>query len=438
MKHCSKLMVLLVFLVNAINASAQDTLLTVQDAIKMAVEKNFDVRISKNETDIGVINNSWGMAGALPEVSATATKTFGSNNLKQKLSNGTVTEKKGSTTQNFAAGIEVNWQVFDGLKMFATKRKLEALERMGEYAFRKTLNETVFDVITAYYDIVTLKEQLQATEEQISLYHDRLRLAQLKLDIGTGAKYEVLEAEVDLNEQKSNLLALQNAIAVAKVSLSNLMGNRPDSSFMIIDTILVQPLPLLADVQQKVGQQNPDILLANTNLTILQETKNEINANRLPSVTLNGFYNFNKSRNSAGFNLFNQTYGPSGRIGLSVPLFQGGVVKRQLQVANIDIRNQHLRIEQSKQNILAALTNAYINYESALKTIELEKKNLLLASENINIATERYRKLNITAVELRQVQISYNATKYRLYNALNQAKKAEALVALISGEIGNL
>ena len=438
MKHCSKLMVLLVFLVNAINASAQDTLLTVQDAIKMAVEKNFDVRISKNETDIGVINNSWGMAGALPEVSATATKTFGSNNLKQKLSNGTVTEKKGSTTQNFAAGIEVNWQVFDGLKMFATKRKLEALERMGEYAFRKTLNETVFDVITAYYDIVTLKEQLQATEEQISLYHDRLRLAQLKLDIGTGAKYEVLEAEVDLNEQKSNLLALQNAIAVAKVSLSNLMGNRPDSSFMIIDTILVQPLPLLADVQQKVGQQNPDILLANTNLTILQETKNEINANRLPSVTLNGFYNFNKSRNSAGFNLFNQTYGPSGRIGLSVPLFQGGVVKRQLQVANIDIRNQHLRIEQSKQNILAALTNAYINYESALKTIELEKKNLLLASENINIATERYRKLNITAVELRQVQISYNATKYRLYNALNQAKKTEALVALISGEIGNL
>lgn len=438
MKRCGKGIALFVFLGIWINALAQDTLLTVQDAMKMAVEKNFDVRISKNEIEIGTINNSWGMAGALPTISATATKTFGSNNLKQKLSNGTVTEKKGSTTQNFAAGFEVNWRVFDGFRMFATKRKLEALEQMGEYAFRKTLNETLYDVVTSYYQIVTLKEQLQATEEQIDLYNDRLRLAQLKLEIGTGAKYEVLEAEVDLNEQKSNLLALQNAIWIAKVSLSNLIGRKPDTSFYITDTILIQPLPLLTDVNLKIQQQNPDMLMANTNLAVLHEVKKEINADRLPSVTLNGFYNFNKSSNSAGFNLFNQTYGPSGRIGVSIPIFQGGVVKKQLQVAGIDIRNQHLRIEQAKENIMTALTNAYISFASALKTIELEKKNLVLASENIVIATERYKKLNITAVELRQVQISYNATKYRLFNALNQAKAAEAMVALLSGDIENL
>ena len=103
---------------------------------------------------------------------------------------------------------------------------MEELERNGEYVFRKNLNETVYNVITSYYNIVTLNEQIKATLEQISLYNDRYFLAQRRFEIGTGAKYEVLEAQVDLNEQRSNLLSLQNSIALAKSSLSNLMGKK--------------------------------------------------------------------------------------------------------------------------------------------------------------------------------------------------------------------
>lgn len=73
-----------------------------------------------------------------------------------------------------------------------------------------------------------------------------------------------------------------------------------------------------------------------------------------------------------------------------------------------------------------------------MKAIELEKNNLILATENINIASERYKKLNITSVELRQIQISYNGVKNRLYNALYEAKVAEAGIALLTGDIANL
>ncbi|MBW7840501.1 MAG: TolC family protein, partial [Chitinophagaceae bacterium] len=81
---------------------------------------------------------------------------------------------------------------------------------------------------------------------------------------------------------------------------------------------------------------------------------------------------------------------------------------------------------------------AIINYSNARKIIELETKNLVTAKENIGIATERYKRLNITAVELRQIQISYNATRTRLVNALNQAKSAEAMIALLTGDIQHL
>jgi len=417
---------------------AQDTLLTVNDAVKNAIENNYGIIISKNEIEIGTINNNWANAGAIPVLSASASKVIGVNNLQQNLSNGTVTHKNGNKTQNLSAGLAVNWQIFDGFKMFATKHKLEELERAGEYSFRKNLNETVYNVVTSYYNIVTLNEQKKATIEQISLYNDRYNLAQRRFEIGTGAKYEVLEAQVDLNEQRSTLLSLQNSIAVAKSSLSNQMGRNPDTAFHVIDTILVLPLPEYADVQNKIARQNPDVLLANSQLLVLAQEKKEINAARLPSVELNGFYNFARNSNGAGFTLLNQTYGPSGSIGLTIPLFNGILVKKQLAVSDIQIKNQHLSITQTKNDIETALTNAYINYNNALKTIDLEKNNLVLATENIMIATERYKKLTITSVELRQIQISYNDAKNRLYSALYQAKVAEATVALLSGDIGNL
>lgn len=412
--------------------------LSIQDAIKAAIEHNFDVQIARNSTEISEINNTWGSAGALPEVNAFVNKNMGANNLKQKLNTGTVIEKRGNTSQSIGAGVQVVWRVFDGMKMFATKRKLDELQRIGELSFRKTLNETVYNVISAYYNIITLKEQIEATQEQIKLYEDRWNLSKAKFEIGTGARYEVLEAEVDLNEQQSNLLSLRNALAVSKSSLNNLLGKPADTSFIVGDTIEVNALPLLSEIEEKIALQNPDILLANTNLKVLFETRNEVKAGRLPSVTITGNYNFNKNSSSAGFNLFNQTYGPSAQIGISIPIFQGGNVNRQMQVTDINIRNQQLALDKARNDISTAVNNAIINYSNARMIIELETKNLVTAKENIGIATERYKRLNITAVELRQIQISYNATRTRLVNALNQAKSAEAMIALLTGDIQHL
>ena len=440
MKRCSRLLAIFFFQVCIFNGDcyAQDSVLTIEDAIKYTIENNFAVTISRNNIGIGAINNSWVNTGAIPVVSATANKTVGVNNLQQKLSNGTTTIRNGNNTKNTNAGVAVTWPIFDGFKMFATKRRLEELERNGEYVFRKALNEAVYNVIASYYNVVTLREQIRSTSEQISLYNERYVLAQRRFEIGTGAKYEVLQAEVDLNEQRSLLLSTQNSLELAKVSLNNLMGKMPDTTYRVADTITVQPLPLMTDVQNKIEQQNPDVLLANSNLKVLFETRKEIAAQRFPVVTLNGYYNFVRSSNGAGFTLFNQTYGPSGSVGIALPLFNGGFVKKQVAITDIQIKNQNVALAEIKNNIQATLSNAYINYNNSLKIVALENNNLELATQNIFIATERFKTLNITSVELRQVQISYSDAKNRLYAALYNAKIAEAQVALLTGDIATL
>lgn len=415
----------------------QDSL-TVEQAIQYAVNHNYGVLISKNSIDIGKINNSWANAGALPVVSGTLSKSLGVNNIDQKLNSGTDIKKNGATNQSFQAGLNVNYNVLNGFKLFATKKRLEELERNGEYAFKQSLNQIIYNVVTGYFNIVKLKEQQKATEEQIHLYQDRLKIADVKYQIGSGAKYEFLQAQIDLNEQQSSLLTIKNQINIAKNDLNTLLGKPADTLYKVADTILINPIPDLITVTNKINSQNPDILLANSNLEILRQSRKEINAGRLPTIIVNGNYNFVRSANGAGLTLYNQTFGPSASVGLSIPIFNGGTVNRQLKINDIQLKNQGLTIDQAKLSANNMAQDAFANYNNALAIVELEKNNLKLNAENVFIATQRFKELNITSVELRTVQLSYIDSETRLFNALYQAKVAETELALLTGDISTL
>ena len=415
----------------------QDSL-TIEDAIQSAINHNYGVLISKNSVNIGKINNNWAAAGRVPTISATANKTIGVSNIRQELNSGSIINKTGAINQNLNAGVGISWKVFDGFKMFATKKRLEELERNGEYAFRKNVDQTLYDVVSQFYNIVRLNEQLKAINQQIELYQDRLKIADMKFNIGSGAKYELLQARVDLNEQFSNALNIRNQVQLAKSTLNNLIGKRADTAYKVADTIILHPIPDMSKVETKIESNNPDVLLANSNLAILIQTKREINAGRLPIVTLNGNINFLRTSNGAGLTLSNQNYGPSASIGVAVPIFNGGLVRKQSSVEDILIKNQSLTIEQLKANLHTSVLNAFINYQNVLNLVTFEKSNLALASENIFIASQRFKMLNITSVELRQVQISYIDAETRLFNALYQAKLAEAEIALLTGDISGL
>ena len=166
-------------------------------------------------------------------------------------------------------------------------------------------------------------------------------------------------------------------------------------------------------IQQKIDTQNPDVLLVKSNLAVLMQTKKEINADRLPTASLNGNYNFIKNKSGGGFILLNQTYGPSATLGISIPIFRGGVVKQQLKVADINIKNQQIAAAQLRNQLQSTLINSYANYNNGLKLVTMEQQNLVIVKENNFINLERFKKSSITSVELRQGQINYSDAQTR-------------------------
>lgn len=425
-------------LINTVAFAQSPVKLTVDEAIQIAVEKNFDVVIEKNTQQIGKINNNWGNAGVYPNISATGSTSIASNNLEQKLSNGTSIKRNGAVLRNMNAGLAVSWKIFDGMKMFATKKRLEELEKMGELSFRKQLNATVFDVIAAYYQIVQLNQQKKALQETIKFFEERKQIAETRFTIGTAPKTDYLQAQVDLNQQKGNLLSIENSIRIAKANFNNLLARGPETVFDVDDVIQPDANVNFTSLQQKSMTDNYDLLLAQSNLSVLVQQKKEIISQRLPAVTINGNFNFAQSKNDAGFNLYSRNLGPTGNIGIAIPIFQGGNIKRQEKVADINIKNQQYTIDQLKNQVSTSLVSAYYNFQNALDLVQLEKNTLLLIQENNVIATERFRKLAITSLELRQVQLDYINGQTRYINALYMAKLAEAEMKMIAGELKGL
>jgi outer membrane protein len=434
-----KLKLLLASCLINILAFAQDpSKMSVDDAIRLAVEKNFDVEIVKNEQQIGAINNNWGTAGLYPTINATSTISIASNNLEQKFFDGREINRNGAILKNINAGLLVSWRIFDGMRMFASKRRLEELEKIGELSFRSQVNTTVFNVIASYYEIVQLNQQRKALQATIKFFEERKLIAESRFTIGTAPKTDFLQAEVDLNQQKGSLLAIENNIRIAKANFNNLLARKPETAFEVMDVIEPDAGLTYAALLQKAQTDNYDLLLAQSSLSVLVQQKREIISQRLPSVTLNGNYNFNQGKNSAGQFLLNRSSGPSGNVGIAIPIFQGGNIKRQEQVADIGIKNQQIVIERLKNQVNTSLLNAYYNFQNALNLVKLEKNTLTLIEENNLIATERFRKLAITSLELRQVQIDYINGQTRYINSLYMAKLAEAEMKLIAGDLSKL
>ena len=146
-------------------------------------------------------------------------------------------DRKGIKSNNLISSVNLNWTLFDGLKMFATRERLAEFQRLGELSVRNQVVATVASILTTYYNIVRQKQQLRAIEEQMSIDEERVKIADRKYSVGLGSKPELLQAKVDLNAQKAAALQQQTLITQLKEQLNQLINRPTGTYFEVRDSI---------------------------------------------------------------------------------------------------------------------------------------------------------------------------------------------------------
>ncbi|PJA98737.1 MAG: transporter, partial [Ignavibacteriales bacterium CG_4_9_14_3_um_filter_30_11] len=277
------------------------SIMTAQDAVKIALENNYSIKIAENQKTISDNNETIGNAGLLPNLDASASYNRSSNNTKQNFSNGTVVDRTGAISKNYAAEINLSWTIFDGLKMFASLDQLKELKKTGETNYKITVEQNISDVLSSFYDIVRQELLLEVIKKNISISEERLKIVQNEKEVGAASKFDLLKAQVDLNTDKSSLLNQQEQLAEARVKLNMLLGRDINTGFEVEKDIEINQGLSYDDLKPVAEKNNSELLLALQNKNISELQLRLERSELYPKISFNIGYNYTKSASDAGF-----------------------------------------------------------------------------------------------------------------------------------------
>lgn len=408
--------------------------LTLKEAINIALKNSFDIQLAKNNVEANTILNNYGVAGGLPVVNATVNDNEQITNVNQKLNNGTNIQRSGAAANNLSAGVTGSILLYNGMRVVTTKKRLEQLQQQSEQLLNVQIQNTIALVMTQYYDVVRQQSYLKTLNASIDAATQRLEIVKAQQMAGLANNADLFQSQLDLNALQQNKEVQQVVIDRAKTDFLTSLNLNPDSTITINDTILASKNILLDSVLNNLPA-NPAIIAADQQIGINQLIEKEITAQRYPSLRFNTGFNYNRSQSAAGFTLLNQTYGPTVGLNLTVPIYNGSAFKRQQKVAEIDTRNAVIQKETLLRDNSSVAVKTYQAYAGALRQLETQEENYLLAQQLLDLVLKKFELRNATIVEVKNAQQTFENAGYLLVNLSFAAKSAEIELQRLSNKL---
>jgi len=414
-------------------------LLTKQQSVKIALENNYGIKIADNNLKIAENNKSVYNSGYLPTLSGNAGANYNLDNTVATYADGRPPNKlTGAESSRYNASVSLNYVLFDGLGRYYDYQSLKEQFNLSELQARQTIENTVLQLFSVYYNVAKLTENYQLLKESLDISKDRLERVQYQFEYGQNTKLAVLNAEVDVNNDSINLLSTKQLLTNAKRDLYVVLGNDESPEFTV-DTLVNFTLAPNKDLLiEKVKTNNVVLQQLEKNIAI---SEFQIRANKsgyLPTVGLNGTYGWNKNNNNAASFLATSTNnGLSGGLSLSWNVFDGGRTRTSVQNAKINLENQQLIKEETELDINRSFNNTYEDYLNKLFIYQTQEKNVQTNTNNFSRTEERFKLGQVTSIEFRQAQLNLINAKNAKNSAKYDAKLAELQVLQLSGDLLN-
>ncbi|WP_304141844.1 TolC family protein [Mesoflavibacter zeaxanthinifaciens] len=426
----------IMFCINNLNAQQ---MLTKEEAVKLALDNNYDIKIANNNVLVAENNTSVLNSGYLPTVTGTAGATYNLDNTEAEFSNGNSTVLNGAESNRYNAGVSLNYTIFDGLGRHYNYKRLKEQYQLSELQARETIENTIVQLFSVYYNVAQLSENLETLDQTLLVTKDRLVRAEYQFDYGQNTKLEVLNAEVDINTDSINIINTKQDLKIAKRDLKLVLGETFTEDFNVeteVDFLLQFKKDSLF---KKAKQRNVALLQTEKNIAISQLDIKSGKSAYLPTLGLTGSYGWNKNNNNAAsFVTVSTNTGLSGGLNLSWNLFDGGATMTRVRNAKVNLETQQLQKENILLSIQRDFDNAWDDYMNKLEIYNIQEKNIITAQNNFDRTQEKFKIGQVNSIEFRQAQLNLLNTELSRNQAKYAAKLAELQLLQISGELLNV
>ena len=410
---------------------------TLKSCLEIGLEKNYSIRMVRNEEQISKNNATVANAGYLPTLDLSA--GF-SGNINDTETTARATGEKAKTTGVFDktlnAGLNLNWTLFDGFKIQANYARLKELERQGETLTRIAIEDFIADLTAEYYNYIQQQIRLKNFHYAMSLSKERLRIVEERYIVGNFSRLDLQQARVDYNADRAQYMKQQEAVESSRISLNELMANEDMSQSISVNDSIIDLNTLLSfeELWQSTLANNASLLRTEQGKKLADLEMKAVKSRNFPYLRLNAGYGYTLNKYEISANSRRDNLGLNFGVTMGFNLFDGNR-RREIKKARIAIENAQLQQDDMRQTLKADLSNLWQAYQNNIEMLKLERENLIAAIENHEIASERYMLGTLAGIEMREAQKSLLDAEERILKAEYDTKMCEISLLQLSGKI---
>lgn len=412
--------------------------LSATEAVFISLENNYQILISEKQLDITQKNNNWSEAGLFPTVDL----VIAQNNVVQDNTNNPFTFTPGIIlSQSFNPSLSLNWNIFSGFRVKMSKQRLEQLEKQSANNVTAVIENTIQDVLKAYYTVQLQKDRKVLFSDIMEISRKRFKYYKMKEKYSSSTSLESLQFRNQYLTDSTNYLIQNISYKNSMRNLILLMNDTTYNDFILTDEIdLALGDVNFNDAKGEMFANNQN--LKNQYISLkLQNTQTGLQRSFLyPTLSFQAGANpgWSKIRNLKDSNLEIETQSLSyyGNLNLRYTLFNNWKNKRAVEVSMIQEEIAELSLENMKKSLSNTLQNLIELYSVRVQLASISQENVIYAEKAYKLAEDRYNLGTINSINLASFQTTYQNTMIQHYENLFNRMDTYLEIYKMSGKIG--
>ena len=419
-------------------AARAPTLVTFDQALKLALTQNTGVRQAQNSAALSGATVTQQKLAFLPSLSvSTNTAQAYGRNFSQ--TDGTILN---TTTNTLNAGISSSVTLFDGMKNVANLRSAQADEQASEQDLTRAKQTAVFSVASNFLSLVTLQQQLAVQQQNLAAQEALENQISQFVKAGSRPVSDLYQQQASAASARAAVVTARNNVELAKVDLIQTLQLDPRGTYDFQppappDTATASAHFDLDSLLDRAFAQRPDLGAVASRVDAAQQDVKAANASKWPTISLTGGYNsgISSAAEASFLDQLNQRRGGSIGIGVSIPIFDRGATQVATERAQIQADNAKLTLATQRQQVALEVRRAYLDYDAAQQQLAAADAQQKAATLAVATTQQRYQVGAATLVEVTQARATQVQAQSAYINARNNLVFQQSLMSYYTGEL---